>query len=101
MGITKAPPGDRAPATELIAWNLRKFRVLAGLSQDALATAADVDRTYIGRLERSMENPSIAVLEKLANSCGIHVSSLVSIPDPLEPPTWPMRAGRKATPKSP
>jgi len=50
----------------LVARNLRRLRVQRGISQEALAVDADVDRTYVSRLERSLENPSVAVLERLA-----------------------------------
>ena len=40
---------------ELVAWNMRRLRVEAGLSQEKLAELATVDRTYVSRLERMME----------------------------------------------
>lgn len=92
---SEKPPGVSAPATDLIAWNLRKWRTAAGLSQDGLSTKADVDRTYVSRLERGMENPSIIVLEKLASACAIHVSQLLTVPDEGEKRPRAMAAGRK------
>ncbi|KQN73473.1 helix-turn-helix transcriptional regulator [Devosia sp. Leaf64] len=92
---SQKPPGLSAPATDLIAWNLRKWRTAAGLSQDGLSTKADVDRTYVSRLERGLENPSILVLEKLAAACAIHVSQLLTVPDASEERPRAMAAGRK------
>ncbi|HCE22378.1 MAG TPA: transcriptional regulator, partial [Hyphomonas sp.] len=60
-------------ARELVAWNMRRLRVAAGLSQEHLANAAGVDRTYVSRLERKMENPSIGVLEKVSEALGVHI----------------------------
>ncbi|MGA7450546.1 MAG: helix-turn-helix transcriptional regulator [Rhodoplanes sp.] len=43
---------------KLVAWNLRRIRVQRDLSQDRLALEADVDRSYVGRVERALENPT-------------------------------------------
>lgn len=53
-------------AQHLVARNLRRLRVSRAISQEALAVDAEIDRTYVSRLERSLENPSVAVLERLA-----------------------------------
>ncbi|MFY9990900.1 MAG: helix-turn-helix transcriptional regulator, partial [Rhodoplanes sp.] len=47
---------------KLVAWNLRRIRVQRDLSQDRLALDADVDRSYVGRVERGLENPTVAIL---------------------------------------
>lgn len=41
---------------------LRKYRKLAGLSQEQLALQCDLDRTYIGLLERAERQPSITTI---------------------------------------
>lgn len=51
---------------EVFARNLRKARNAAGLSQEALAHTADVDRTYISALERGVYAASVDMIEKLA-----------------------------------
>ena len=55
-------------AGALVARNIRRLRVARGLSQEALAVDAEIDRTYVSRLERGLENPSVAVLERLARA---------------------------------
>jgi transcriptional regulator with XRE-family HTH domain len=45
-----------------VAWNLRRIRVRRGLSQERLAHEAEVDRAYVGGLERQEENPSVDLL---------------------------------------
>jgi transcriptional regulator with XRE-family HTH domain len=55
-------------ASTLIARNIRRLRVARALSQEMLAVDAGIDRTYVSRLERALENPTIAVLEKLARA---------------------------------
>jgi len=89
------PPDSSASAATLIAWNLRKWRTHGGQSQQDLSVSAGVDRTYVSRLERGIENPSIAVLERLASACGVHVSALLTIPQTHEETPRPLAAGRK------
>lgn len=38
------------------------------MSQEALALEAEIDRSYMSRLERGIENPTVAVLDKIANA---------------------------------
>lgn len=57
--------------------NLREARSDAGLSQEALAFAAEVDRTYVSQIERGIGNPSVAVLARLAHQLGLDVSELL------------------------
>lgn len=41
---------------------LRKYRKLAGLSKEQLALQCELDRTYIGLLERAERQPSITTI---------------------------------------
>ncbi|MDB6147942.1 MAG: transcriptional regulator, family [Spartobacteria bacterium] len=67
-------------AAELVSWNLKRIRVRQGVSQEKLALDADVDRSYVGRLERSQENPTVEVLERLATALGAKVGDLFRVP---------------------
>ena len=44
----------------IVARNIRRLRLERGLSQEALAVDAEIDRTYVSRLERGLENPTVA-----------------------------------------
>jgi transcriptional regulator with XRE-family HTH domain len=55
-------------AQTLVSRNLRRLRVQSGLSQESLAVDAGIDRTYVSRLERGLENPTVAVLERLSGA---------------------------------
>lgn len=55
-------------ARALVARNIRRIRVARGLSQEVLAVDAEIDRTYVSRLERGLENPTVAVLERLSQA---------------------------------
>jgi transcriptional regulator with XRE-family HTH domain len=51
---------------ERVARNLRRLRHATGLSQEELADRADVNRNYVGMLEREEHAATIDMLEKLA-----------------------------------
>lgn len=56
---------------EVVAKNLRRLRNAQGLSQEELADRADVNRNYVGMLEREEHAATIDMLEKLADVLGI------------------------------
>ncbi|MBK8009713.1 MAG: helix-turn-helix transcriptional regulator [Rhizobiales bacterium] len=55
----------------LVAWNLRKFRLAKRLSQEKLALEAGIARTYVSRLERGVENPTVVMLDRLAKALSV------------------------------
>ena len=57
---------------ERLAVNMKRLRTERGWSQEALADAAGLDRTYISGIERVVRNPTLLVLEKVATAleCG-------------------------------
>jgi transcriptional regulator with XRE-family HTH domain len=55
---------------------VRSFRQQKGFSQETLAELSDLDRTYIGGIERGERNPSLKNILKLAYSLGIDPSQL-------------------------
>ena len=62
---------------DVFARNLRRSRNARGLSQEALAHEADMDRTYISSLERGVYSASIDTVAKLAKVLGIDRKSVV------------------------
>lgn len=74
----------------MFARNLRQARNARGLSQEALAYEADVDRTYISALERGVYGATIDMVDKLAKVLGVEAADL------LKPPT--KRSRPKASP---
>jgi transcriptional regulator with XRE-family HTH domain len=83
-------------AQALVARNLRRLRVTRSLSQEALAGDAGIDRTYVSRLERGLENPTIAILEQLADALGATIIEFFVVPAPGEAPPKPLRGGRRS-----
>ncbi|MDD4965761.1 helix-turn-helix domain-containing protein [Halothiobacillus sp.] len=53
-----------------LAKDIKAARRAAGMSQEALALQAEVDRTYVSQLERGIANPSLLVLYRLASVLG-------------------------------
>lgn len=62
----------------LIAHNVRKYRKLAKLSQEALADKANIDRTFISDIENAKKNITVETLAKLAKALKIKVRDLFS-----------------------
>lgn len=63
------------------AFNVRKTRERLGLSQEALADAAGLHRTYVGSVERGERNISIDNIERLASALGVSPASLLEKPE--------------------
>ena len=82
-------------AHRLVAWNLRRLRVARGQSQEDLALEAEVDRSYMSRLERGVVNPTIGVLEQIADALDAHISDFFIEPAKGEPRPKPLRGGRR------
>lgn len=82
-------------ARALVARNLRRLRVMREISQEALAVDAGIDRTYVSRLERGLENPTVAVLEQIANALNARIEEFFVVPTENEPPPRTLRSGRK------
>ena len=57
---------------------VRELRSEKGLSQEALALACDLDRTYIGGIERGERNVSLINIQKIATALGVPIRDLFS-----------------------
>lgn len=60
---------------------IKTARAKTGLSQEALALAAEVDRTYVSQLERGIANPSLLILYRIAVVLEVPVASLLADTD--------------------
>jgi len=56
---------------------IKAKREAKGLTQHELAKKADVDRNYIGMLERGERNPSYMSLMKVANGLNMKIHQLI------------------------
>jgi transcriptional regulator with XRE-family HTH domain len=57
---------------------LREVRTEAGLSQEKLALESGYHRTYVGILERGLQNPSLRTITRLAKVLGVSSSAIVA-----------------------
>jgi transcriptional regulator with XRE-family HTH domain len=65
---------------EVLARNLGRYRQQRGLSQEALADAAGIDRSYAGALERGVYSATITTVDKLAKALGVEAAALLERP---------------------
>jgi len=70
---------------EVFALNLRKIRQTRGLSQEELAHRAEIDRTYISALERTVYAASIDVVGRLAAVLEVEPAELLILPSQRGP----------------
>ena len=59
---------DASPLRAILAENMRRERLKRGLSQEALADACGLHRTYIGSVERCERNISIDNIQRIATA---------------------------------
>ena len=60
---------------------IRRFRGSAGLTQEALARAADIGRVTLVRLEKGEQAPRFKTLDAIAKALGIRVPELLVEPE--------------------
>lgn len=55
----------------------RELRVATGLSQEAFARRAEIDRTYYTSIELGARNVTIGTVAKIADALGVTMSDLL------------------------
>jgi transcriptional regulator with XRE-family HTH domain len=58
---------------------LRKLRTARGISQEALAGAAGLHRTYVSSVERGERNVTITTIQKLAKALKVSMAELMPV----------------------
>ncbi len=74
----KSPSFSGNPALVSLGVSIRAARKAKGLSQEALAALADIDRSYMGGIERGEHNLAIMNLLKIADALEVTPSKLLS-----------------------
>jgi DNA-binding XRE family transcriptional regulator len=78
QGMAKPSPqfaGD--PVLVALGEAIRRVRTGAGLSQEALAVDADLDRSYMGGIERGEHNMTVMNIVKIADALKLKPSTLL------------------------
>lgn len=57
---------------------VKQLRDSQRLSQEALAERADLNRTYLGEVERGVATPSLATINKIATAFNLPTSDLIA-----------------------
>ena len=64
--------------TAQFAQNLRRLRLAAGMTQEHLSEAAQMDSAEISRLERGGRDPQLLTIVRVARGLGVTPSELLS-----------------------
>ncbi len=75
---------------------VRQLREAHGWSQEQLAERSDLNRSYVGEVERGRVIPSIVTAQKLATALGINIVNLLACCEQLEQSRLAPRASRLA-----
>jgi transcriptional regulator with XRE-family HTH domain len=75
----RSPTGDAIGST--VAANVRKARTEQGWTLDELAARCGVSKGMLVAIEQRRTNPSIQTLTRIADSLGVTLAWLVSLPD--------------------
>ena len=62
---------------KVVGQNVRKIRKERGLSQEDLALECERDRTYISGVERGIRNPTVIVLQAIAEALKVPAARLL------------------------
>lgn len=77
--MNKTYSKDEQNFLKKIGSRIRALRTEASLSQEELAFKCELDRTYIGSVERGERNISIINLRKIAKALSINLNEIVSL----------------------
>lgn len=66
--------------------SVRAARLRVGMSQEDLAAAASLDRTYVSGLELGRRNPALNTLQKIATALSVRLSDLIAEAESEERP---------------
>lgn len=64
--------------SKIFGQRVRQYRKLKRISQEALADACGLHRTYIGGIERGERNVSLNNVEKIANALAVPAATLLT-----------------------
>jgi transcriptional regulator with XRE-family HTH domain len=76
--------GRRHEPQEALGRAVRALRDERGLTQTALARAADTDGTRISHLERGRTNPAWGTMRRIADALGVAVSDIAARAEQIE-----------------
>ncbi|HXW20595.1 MAG TPA: helix-turn-helix transcriptional regulator [Roseiarcus sp.] len=69
-----------ADIRKILGENVRRARRAMGVSQEALADMAKIDRTYVSGVERGVRNPSVKIVARFAKALKTTPDALLASP---------------------
>jgi transcriptional regulator with XRE-family HTH domain len=63
---------------KLLGEGIRKYRKLAGLTQEKLAERIDINPVYMGQIERGYRVPTVDVLLRVARALKVRLRDIVN-----------------------
>jgi transcriptional regulator with XRE-family HTH domain len=70
-------PAPRSPFHLAFGRAIREIRHELGISQEELALRADIQRSYLGGIERGERNPSLTNIVKIAQALDVEPSEIL------------------------
>ena len=87
-GRPKGSKSFDAAAAAAFGSAIRDLRTAKGMSQEALAAAAVVERSHMGKIERGQHMPSLAAILKLAAALECTAAELIAATEALLPANY-------------
>lgn len=91
---TDVSPASTQQDKKVIGERLKELRTARGMSLRQLAALADVSPTLLSQIERSVTDPSLETMRRLAGVFGASVASLFA--DTAAPSVWISRPGERS-----
>jgi transcriptional regulator with XRE-family HTH domain len=76
-------PSTNAKEQALVAFGaaVRSTRLGKGISQEELAHMSNIDRSYLGAIERGEQNAGLLHIVKIASALGVSTAELMAVAD--------------------
>lgn len=71
-----SPRHARDPALVALGGAIRAARKERGISQEELAHRSEIDRSYMGSIERGVQNPGIVLIIRVTRALGMTAAEL-------------------------
>lgn len=69
---------SKQPALVALGEAIRRVRAASGMSQEELALRTEIDRSYMGGIERGESNVTVLNLARIAGEMGLTASELLA-----------------------
>jgi len=71
-----SPSHAGSPVLITLGMTIRQIRLKKGYSQESVALASEIDRSYFGGIERGEHNVAVINLQKIAKALDVHIRDL-------------------------